>query len=270
MLSLQPIGQRANLARRAGVALGSAGVTLYFCLLIIGRAAVGRLRREHVDLYTRAWSAALLRLVRMRLTVQGQCPDFNDGRRYLILCTHSSHYDIPASFVAMPGSIRMLAKRELFRIPFLGRAMRAAEFPSVARHNPQQARRDLQRARQMMESGIVLWAAPEGTRSADGQLQSFKKGCFHLALDTAAIIVPVAIGGIHQVLPARTWRLNLDQPVQLSIGAAIDARHYDRDSLAALMAKTRQSMEGLLQGTVVTPVACRQAEAEIAVEDCAR
>lgn len=56
MLSLQPIGQRANLARRAGVALGSAGVTLYFCLLIIGRAAVGRLRREHVDLYTRAWS----------------------------------------------------------------------------------------------------------------------------------------------------------------------------------------------------------------------
>ncbi|USR41444.1 1-acyl-sn-glycerol-3-phosphate acyltransferase [Ectopseudomonas hydrolytica] len=254
MLSLQPITRSANLARRAGVALGSVGVTLYFCLLVIVRAALGRLRREHVDRYTRIWSAALLRLVRMRMTVQGRCPDFNDGRRYLILCTHSSHYDIPASFVAMPGSMRMLAKSELYRIPFLGRAMRAAEFPSVARHNPQQARRDLARARQMMESGIVLWAAPEGTRSADGRLQPFKKGCFHLALETGAIIVPVAIRDIHHVLPARTWRLNLDQPVQLCIGAPIDASRYDQDNLAVLMADTRERMELLLYGQVAAPV----------------
>ena len=268
MLRLQPIAHSANLARRAGVVLCTLGVTLHFCLLVIGRAAVGRLRREHVDGYTRAWSATLLRLVRMHMTVQGQCPDFNDGRRYLILSTHSSHYDIPASFVAMPGSIRMLAKSELYRIPFLGRAMRAAEFPSVARHNPQQARRDLQRARQMMESGIVLWAAPEGTRSVDGRLQPFKKGCFHLALDTDAVIVPVAIRGIQHVLPARTWRLNLDQPVQLAIGAAIDASRYDRDSLATLMADTRQSMDALLLGAEGAPIA--DLEMTAVIENCAQ
>lgn len=268
MLSLQPIAHSANLARRIGVVLGTLGVTLYFCLLVIGRAAVGRLRREHVDGYTRAWSAALLRLVRMRMTVQGQCPNFDDGRRYLILCTHSSHYDIPASFVAMPGSIRMLAKSELYRIPFLGRAMRAAEFPSVARHDPQQSRRDLERARQMMESGIVLWAAPEGTRSADGRLQPFKKGCFHLALDTDAVIVPVAIRGIQHVLPARTWRLNFDQPVQFMIGAAIDASRYDRDSLTTLMADTRQSIETLLQGADLVPAA--GVDVAPVVENCAQ
>jgi 1-acyl-sn-glycerol-3-phosphate acyltransferase len=268
MLSLQPIARSANMVRRAGVVLGTLSVTLYFCLLVIGRAAIGRLRREHVDGYTRAWSAALLRLVSMRMTVHGQCPDFNDGRRYLILCTHSSHYDIPASFVAMPGSIRMLAKSELYRIPFLGRAMRAAEFPSVDRHNAQQARRDLQRARQMMESGVVLWAAPEGTRSADGRLQSFKKGCFHLALDTEAVIVPVAIRGIQHVLPARTWRLNLDQPVQLVIGSVIDASGYDRDSLATLMADTRQCMEALLQGAEIAPLADRGMT--VMIENCAR
>ncbi|GIZ12085.1 1-acyl-sn-glycerol-3-phosphate acyltransferase [Pseudomonas sp. NCCP-436] len=246
MLSLLPASRHANLARRAGVALGTVVVTLYFCLLVMGRAVLGRLRREHVDRYTRVWSAALLRLVGLRLTVQGDCPDFSDGRRYLILCTHSSHYDIPVSFVALPGSIRMLAKSELFRIPFLGRAMRMAEFPFVARHNPQQARRDLELARQMMESGIVLWAAPEGTRSPDGRLQPFKKGCFHLAFDTDAVIVPVAIRGIHQVLPARTWRLNLNQSVQLAIGAPIDTCRYSRDDMAALMDDTRQTMQQLL------------------------
>lgn len=258
MLNLHPITRSANLARQVGVAFASLGVTLYFCLLVIGHAAAGRLDRARVDRYTRRWSAVLLRLVSMRLTVHGECPDFADGRRYLILCSHSSLYDIPVSFVALPGSIRMLAKRELYRMPFLGWAMRVAEFPSVARHNPQQARRDLQHARQMMESGIVLWVAPEGTRSGDGQLLPFKKGCFHLALDTDAIIVPVAIRDIHRVLPARTWRLNLDQPVQLRIGAPIDAGHYAREDLARLMADTRQSMACLLSG----------ADAGDANEDC--
>lgn len=252
MLRLQPVTETATLARRLGVVIGSLLVTLYFCLLVITRALFGRLRRLHVDSYTRRWSALLLRLVRMNLQVDGAMPDFNDGRRYIILCSHSSHYDIPATFVAMPGSIRMLAKKELFRIPFLGRAMAAAEFPSLDRHNREQALKDLARARGMMESGIVLWAAPEGTRSADGKLLPFKKGCFHLALDTGAVIVPVAISGIHQVLPARTWRFNLGQPVQLRIGMPLDASTYSAERLDALMADTRSRMQALLDSAPAT------------------
>ena len=139
MPSLQILSERASLVRRLGVILGTLSVVFYYCCLVLVRALLGRLDRACVDRYTRAMSRLLLRLVRMDLSVHGAIPDFNDGRRYLILCSHSSHYDIPASFVALPGSIRMLAKKELFRIPFLGPAMRAAEFPSIDRHNRRQA-----------------------------------------------------------------------------------------------------------------------------------
>lgn len=256
MLSLQPAIESANLARRVGVVLGTALVTLYYCILILLRGVCGRLRRTDVDRYTRRWSGLLLRLVRMNLSVHGAMPDFNDGRRYILLSTHASHYDIPASFVALPGSIRMLAKKELFGIPVFGAAIRAAEFPSVDRHNRHQAVRDLEKARSMMESGIVLWAAPEGTRSKDGQLLPFKKGCFHLALDTNAIIVPIAFRGISEVLPARTWRFNLGLPVQLHIGAPIDASRYNVEQLPELMAQTCLSMQGLLgdPATSVVPI----------------
>ena len=246
MLSLQPAIESANLARRIGVVLGSLLVTFFYCSKVLLRAVVGRLRRADVDRYTRRWSSLLLRLVRMNLSVHGEMPDFNDGRRYILLSSHASHYDIPASFVALPGSIRMLAKKELFGIPIFGAAIRAAEFPSVDRHNRQQAVKDLERARRMMESGIVLWAAPEGTRSKDGRLLPFKKGCFHLALDTNAIIVPIAFRGISDVLPARTWRFNLGRPVQRHIGAPIDASRYDVAQLPELMAQVRLSMQDLL------------------------
>ena len=239
----QPKVKAAALWQRIGVFLGSLLVTVIYCLDVIWRAALGRLERSRVDRYTRSWSGWLLRLIKMRLSVEGRCPDFNDGRRYMILCTHSSHYDIPASFVAMPGSIRMLAKSELYRIPLLGAAMRAAEFPSINRHLRDQALADLERARRMMESGIVLWAAPEGTRSPDGRLLPFKKGCFHLALDTGAIVVPVAIRGIHRVLPAKTRQFNLGQPVSLHIGEPIDSTRYN---LEGLMAQTRSQMLELL------------------------
>lgn len=246
-INLQPLMHSASLLRRLGVLLGSVLLTASYCLRVVTRAACGRLQRRHVDAYTRAWSARLLRMVDMQLSVRGQAPDFNDGRRYLVLCNHSSHYDIPVSFAALPGSLRMLAKRELYRIPLFGRALRAAEFPSIDRHNRKRALEDLQQARAMMESGIVLWAAPEGTRSADGELLPFKKGCFHLALDTAALIVPVAIRGIHQVLPARSLRLNLGQAVEVQIGAPIDASHYRAEQLPELMARVRQQMQQMLE-----------------------
>jgi 1-acyl-sn-glycerol-3-phosphate acyltransferase len=124
--------------------------------------------------------------------------------------------------------------------------MRAAEFPSVDRSNRTRAVRDLARAREMMESGIVLWAAPEGTRSPDGKLLPFKKGCFHLALDTQAVIVPVAVRGIHRVLPARTWKINLGQPVDVRVGAPLDTTGKTKEDLDEVMAEVRERLTGLL------------------------
>ena len=244
--SFQPLARSASLLHSLGVVLATLLVTVLFCLKVILYSAIGRLDRLQMDYFARAWSARLLYLVRMQLSVRGRFPEVDDGRRYIVLCSHSSHYDIPVSFVALPGSLRMLAKKELFRIPLLGTAMRAGEIPSVDRQNRQQALTDLQKARQMMESGIVLWAAPEGTRSADGQLLPFKKGCFHLALDTGAIIVPVVIRGIHRVLPANTFRLTLSQPVQLQIGTPIDASEFTFEQLDRLMQQVRSQMQEML------------------------
>jgi len=244
--SLQPLARSATLIRTLGVIVETLLLTVLFSLKVILRSTMGQLDRPRMDYYTRAWAARLLYLVRMQLSVRGHFPEIVQGRRYLVLCTHSSHYDIPVSFVAMPGSIRMLAKKELFGIPLLGTAMRAGEFPSIDRHNREQALADLQKARQMMEDGIVLWAAPEGTRSPDGVLLPFKKGCFHLALDTGAIIIPVAICGIHRVLPARTFRLTLDQPVQFQIGTPIDAGDFKPEQMAELMGQVRTQMQKML------------------------
>lgn len=245
-LRSNPLTESATLLRRVAVIIGSFGLTALYSLMVLGRAAVRRLDRETVDVYTRGWSTTLLQMVRVNLTVRGEIPEFGDGRRYIIMSTHASQYDIPVTFVSMPGSVRMLAKKEMFGIPLLGAAMKAAEFPSIDRHNRHRAVQDLARARAMMESGIVLWAAPEGTRSPDARLQPFKKGCFHLALDTEAIIVPMAIRGVHRVLQARSWKINLGQPVEVKVGRPIDTSGMSKSQVPELMAQVRGQLEDLL------------------------
>ena len=60
------------------------------------------------------------------------------------------------------------------------------------------------------------------------------------------MIVPVAIRGIHQVLPARSLQINLGQPVDVRVGQPIDTAGKSKEDLGQIMDEVRQSMEDLL------------------------
>jgi 1-acyl-sn-glycerol-3-phosphate acyltransferase len=151
------------------------------------------------------------------------------------MSNHQSLYDIPLIFVALPGSIRMLTKRELFSVPIWGRGLEAGEFVSIDRRNRKQALRDLAEARRKMEDGIVLWVAPEGTRTRDGYLGPFKKGGFMLALETGARIVPIGIRGAADVLVPKSFHARVGCTAEVRIGEPIDAAAYSVDSREELM-----------------------------------
>ncbi len=165
----------------------------------------------------------------------------------IIMCNHSSLFDIPLSFLAFRHhSIRMLAKKELGKIPIFGGGMVAAEFPFIDRHNRRQAFKDLDALTHLMKSGIIIWIAPEGTRSKDGKLGSFKKGGFITAINTQATIIPIGIRGAHKILPARTVQFHIDQYPEIHIGEPIDASKYTLKDKDTLLEKVRQSIEKLI------------------------
>ncbi len=236
----------SSLFRRVLLIGASVAVTFWYSLCGIWVGTFYKQPRLAIDRVCRNWSSALVRLIDLRWRVVGNLPEFAPHRRYIVMCSHASHYDIPLSFVVLPGSLRMLAKKELSRIPIFGLAMRAAEFIFIDRHNRERALRDLALARAKMESGIVLWVAPEGTRSPDGRLLPFKKGCFHLAIDTQAVIIPVGIRNISRVLPKGTFDLNLGVETEVHIGTAIDASSYALEDRQALSDAVETEMRRLL------------------------
>lgn len=204
-------------------------------------------KRERINKLARRWSKRMLDIIELDYQVYNPHEiDFSEHKPYIIMSNHRCHYDIPLIFMALPGSIRMLTKKELFKVPVWGQAMHASEFIAVDRNNTEQAIKDLELARQKMEDGIVIWVAPEGTRSPTTEMLPFKKGGFMLALQTGATIIPVGIRGTETILPPKTWDFYIREKAEVHIGEPIDANNYTLEQRDQLMADVEAVISQLL------------------------
>lgn len=207
-----------------------------------------RISRQWCDAELQRWSKRMLKLLRIQCSIVNPHHIQPQPRQAtIIMCNHASLFDIPLSLQAFPkASIRMLAKKELSYIPIMGGGMIAAEFPFIDRKNHRQAIQDLEKVKHLLESGIVMWIAPEGTRSPTGELGTFKKGGFITAINTKATIIPMGIRGAHQILPARSSQFHLGQEAEIHIGQPIDASRFTIETKDLLIQEVRAAMQKLL------------------------
>jgi 1-acyl-sn-glycerol-3-phosphate acyltransferase len=123
------------------------------------------------------------------------------GRSCIFMSNHVSNLDPPVVLPLLPGRSSVLLKQELMSIPILGKAMRLAKFVPVARgHRRDAAQASVEAAADALRSGLHILVYPEGTRSADGRLSTFKKGPFFLAQETRAPIIPIALSGTQTMM----------------------------------------------------------------------
>ncbi|RMH36842.1 MAG: 1-acyl-sn-glycerol-3-phosphate acyltransferase [Deltaproteobacteria bacterium] len=205
----------------------------------------GDVSRDVCDRRLRQFAENIVSHARIRLDVRGVDRVPTD-RSLIYMSNHQSHMDIPVLYATMPSpTVRMVAKKELFRIPIFGQAMIAADMVRVDRSSRQEAIASLRRASALIDSGVSLWIAPEGTRSRDGKIGPLKKGGFHLAIDTGTPIVPVAIVGTRNILPPGSIRTRPGQTVRVTFGAPIPV---DGETVDSLMRKVdaflREHVEG--------------------------
>lgn len=211
-------------------------------------AVRGRVSKAVCDERLERWSRECLRHAHIELDVSGR-ERMAVGETYLVMSDHQSLYDIPVLFQVVGPNVRMITKKELFRVPIFGGALEAAGFIAIDRTNRNAAIRSLQRASDLLASGTHVWIAPEGTRSPTGALLPFKKGAFYLALEAGLAILPVTLQGTRRVLPAHAFRSRPGARVRVTIHERVDPRPYaarGKPGRAELMAHVRAVLESSL------------------------
>ena len=124
------------------------------------------------------------------------------NKPYIFMANHLSFLDGPLLFWIIPQPIRVILKKEIFKIPLIGLAMKHVGFVSVDRKGIKGGKQSIDRATEMIkQKGFSFLIFPEGTRSLDGNLQKFKRGGFFLSVNRQTPIVPMTIQGSYELMP---------------------------------------------------------------------
>jgi 1-acyl-sn-glycerol-3-phosphate acyltransferase len=222
-------------------------------ILIAGTVVLTSLLRVRnlrvYDWATRDWSRWILRAAGVRVEIVG-LENVRLDEPQIFASNHVSWFDVWVLAALIPKRNRFVAKKELEKIPLFGRAWKSAGHISVDRGDRSSAIKSLQQAGQRLHrDNISVVIYPEGTRSRTGGLGEFKKGAFMLALHTGVDIVPVAILGTREIMPANGWRIRRGTII-LRFGEPIRTRDYTASKRNQLVDDVRERIEAMLEAPV--------------------
>jgi 1-acyl-sn-glycerol-3-phosphate acyltransferase len=186
------------------------------------------------------WGAITgVRLTGVRIETVG-LDRFDHSRSYIFMTNHVSNLDPPIQIPLIPRRTSVMIKKELFKTPILGYAMRIALMVPVDRGNRDAGIDAVRAAKAVVEQGINMTIYVEGKRSFDGKMLPFKKGPFYLAMECGVPIIPMTIVGTHYAMPKARYSIK-PGPVKAIFHAPIDPRDFG--SREGLMEKVRIAIE---------------------------
>lgn len=196
------------------------------------------------------WGAlAGVRLAGVRVHTTG-LDRLNLERTYIFMSNHVSNIDPPLMLPLIPRRTSVMAKKELFSYPLLGKAMRLGDLVPVDRGNREAGIGAVRAARDVIQRGINMFIYVEGGRSFDGKLLPFKKGPFYLAVESGVPVVPVTVAGTHYVMPKRRFAV---KPGRVDVIFHDPIEPKDFGNRECLMAKVRAAINSGLPAEYQEP-----------------
>lgn len=213
-------------------------------LLIIGTPTVILFfiinRKKWLYPFARFGGKWWLKLSGARVKVTG-LETLDPNENYVFISNHRSYLDTATLFVHTGRRIGIVAKKELLKVPVLGQGMGFVNIIAIDRSNAERARRSMEKARAVLEENYSFGVFAEGTRAMPGELLPFKKGAFHLALQTRAPIIPVAIKNTDWMMGKRTGVL-YPGTIEMVLLPPIETENLTTEDMMDLLKKTREAI----------------------------
>lgn len=193
-----------------------------------------------------AWGA--LPLAKLKVEVEG-VEHFDAPWPAVYVGNHQSGFDLAVCGSFANPNMVIIGKKELALIPFYGWMFYAAGNVFVDRANKKKAIGNIQSAVDAVrERKVCVAMFPEGTRNKDGDgLLPFKKGAFHLAIETGVPIVPVVVGPIRHLAHWKTRTLK-GGTVRVKILPPISSEGLRREDVTAFRDRIHALMEETYRG----------------------
>jgi 1-acyl-sn-glycerol-3-phosphate acyltransferase len=199
----------------------------------------------------RLWSRMILWTVGAKVQVEG-LDKIDVSKPQVYVVNHLSAFDIPVLYSYLPFQFRILAKKELFRYPFMGWHLRRSGQIPVVLENPKASVRSLNLAVASIRKGNSLVIFPEGGRSPDGQLHAFMGGAFYAAVKAQVDVVPIVLIGTYEMLKMNSYHIK-PGPVQMIVGSPISTVGMSTRDIAKITERARIMMGDVYYARCMVP-----------------
>jgi len=193
----------------------------------------------------RFWAGLCVRISGCRVVIRGK-QNLHEHTVAVYASNHTSYMDTPVIFAALPFQFRILARKPLWRIPFIGWYLdRSGQIP-VDTTNPHTTLSSLGAGVKALRAGMPLFVFPEGGRTKDGELKKFMSGAAFLAIRAQVPLVPVALSGVYDLLPIHTHHFYPGE-LTVSVGEPIETSGMTLRQAEQLTETLRAEIQELLR-----------------------
>ena len=160
---------------------------------------------------------------------------------YVMVLNHNSMVDI-LSIYNLPLVFKWVSKKEVYRIPIVGRLLLAHGDIVINRASTKEAMQLVHtRGKEWLAKGASVAIFPEGTRSKDGEIHNFKAGAFILAKDAGVPILPIVLDGTSSLV-RKGWMINWRNVTTIKVLPEIPAEEVAERSIKEVMAQVHTDM----------------------------
>lgn len=171
---------------------------------------------------------------------------------YVMVANHLSLLDILVLF-RLFTHFKWVSKIENFRLPLVGWNMRLNRYIELIRGDRESVVRMLEACRRTLDQENSIMMFPEGTRSPDGRIRSFKEGAFELALEARRPILPIVVQGTADALPKRGFVLRGRHRIRVTVLDPLPYEAFADRSAAELTDQVRGLIADYLSRTAPRP-----------------
>ena len=164
---------------------------------------------------------------------------------YVMVLNHNSMVDI-LSVYNLPLVFKWVSKKEVYRIPIVGRLLLAHGDIVINRASTKEAMQLVHtRGKEWLAKEASVAIFPEGTRSKDGEIHNFKAGAFILAKDAEVPILPIVLDGTDRVF-RKGFFMNWSNRITIKILPPISKEDVVERPIKEVMAEVHDSMVNAL------------------------
>ncbi len=167
--------------------------------------------------------------------------NIDPNKAYVMVLNHQSMVDI-LSIYNLPLVFKWVSKREVYRIPIVGRLLWMHGDIVINRASAKEAMQLVHtKGMEWLKKGATVSIFPEGTRSKDGEIHNFKAGAFILAKDAGVPILPVVLDGTSSLV-RKGWMINWRNVITIKVLPEIPAEEVAERSIKEVMAQVHTDM----------------------------